>query len=182
MKRPFWRLSLISLGIALCVVGDVTAQRDTGPLSDLAFLEGSWAGEIDGTIGPSTGERVYRFIIGDRFLLMQHDRNPGEPAATGDVYEEWAIFSFDPERGAIVLRELLLEGLVNTYMCEIESGPTGLTCASDATEGGGRLVLELRYEFVDADHFTELFEIVGADGTMQVQMEGRWRRTSDANF
>jgi len=32
---------------------------------------------------------------------------------------------------------------------------------------------------VDPDHFAEGIEVFGADGAVQVQMHGRWSRTSD---
>jgi hypothetical protein len=183
LKTPLRATSLISAGIALCLVGDVSAQvgsdSTAGPLLELAFLEGAWAGEIDGTIGPATGAREYRFIVHDRFLLMRHDRDPEtEAAPEDDVYEEWTVFSFDAEREVIVLREFLLEGFVNTYVCELEAGPTSLMCASEAAEGAGGVSLKLRYEFADRDGFTEVFEIFGPDGALQVRMEGQWRRTS----
>jgi hypothetical protein len=183
MKLPSWWPAVLSLGLVLCRQTDGTAQLDPAsaehPLHELAFLEGSWAGEIDGTIGSSPGQRQYRFIIGDRFLLMMHDRDPQEPAPPGDAHEEWSIFSFDTEREVIVLREFVVEGFVNTYTCEIDAGPTSLTCESEAAEGGSGLFLTLGYEFADLDHFTEVFEIFGPDGSMQVRIEGQWVRTSE---
>ena len=149
------------------------------PLHRLDFLEGVWTGEIDGTIGPADGRRSYRFVLGDRFLHMTHDRDPKERAPSEEAHEEWSIFSHDSERGVITLREFLVEGLVNTYRCALDEGPTSLVCESEATEGSSGLSLWLQYEFGDPDRFTETFRIFGPDGALQVQMVGEWRRTAD---
>ncbi len=173
------------LALTLCASTYAAAQPDAAspahPLKELAFLEGSWSGTIDGTLGPATGQRDYRFVLGDRFLLMQHDRNPDDSVAVADRYDEWVIFSFDEEREVIALREFLIEGIVNTYTCELGSEPTRLTCESEFTEGDARLRLRLKLTFADRDSFTEIFEIYRPDGALGVQMEGQWRRSGNAN-
>ncbi len=172
-----------SLALLLCPSADGIAQSDStapeNPLHQLAFLEGSWAGTIQGTIGSATGQRRYRLIIRDRFLLMLHDRDPEGPTPPADAHEEWSIFSYDAERKAITVREFLVEGIVNTYACVVDVGPTSLTCESEATEGGPEMVLKLRYEFAGRDRFTELFEIFGPAGALRVRMEGQWQRISE---
>lgn len=173
----------VSLGLLLGQSAEGTAQLDSrsagDPIRELAFLVGWWDGEIDGTLGPATARRHYQFIIQDRFLLMRHDRDPEERPPGEDAAEEWSIFSFDPERQMIVLREFLVEGLVNRYSCETDRGWRQLVCESEATEGDSELTLRVRYEFTDLDHFTELFEIFGSDGAMRVRVEGQWLRTSE---
>ncbi len=181
MKVQRWGLAMIPFGIALGATSAGAAQLDPAapehPLHPLAFLEGSWSGEIGGTIGSSSARREYRFVLSDRFLFMTHDRDPGQPPPAGGAPEEWTIFSFDPERGAVVLREFHVEGVVNTYRCEVDAGPTTLTCTSEATEGGPPgLSLAVRYDIEDLDRFSEVFEIYRADGGVQVRIEGRWRR------
>jgi hypothetical protein len=183
MTLPCWQSATLSLTLVSCFPATVIAQGDVGEaghrLEDLTLLEGSWEGRIDGTLGPATGQRRYRFILNDRFLLMLHDRNPEERASQGDAHEEWSIFSFDTDRGVFVVREFLLEGLVNTYACDFAVEPKSLSCQSEATEGVHGLSLSLRYEFGDSDHFTETFEISGPDGVREVRMEGRWQRTRE---
>jgi hypothetical protein len=184
--RTVWPAILLA-GVFLSFPSDVAAQHDPAsaehPLHDLAILEGSWAGEIDGTIGSGTGHRQYRFILRDRFLLMTHAsyRAPQELAPQGDAHEEWSIFSFDTERDVIVLRSFVVEGFVIRYTCVIETEPLRLTCESEAAEGGSELFLREAYEFTDLDHFTEIFEIFGPDGTLQVRFENQWLRTSERN-
>jgi hypothetical protein len=183
MNVARWWLAAISVGLALCRPADAAAQSDPAseehPLHALAFLDGSWAGEIDGTLGPTTGRRQYRFILHDRFLHMTHDRDPQQLARQADEPDEWSIFSFDIERGTIVLREFLVEGLVNTYACDFDAERPSLTCQSEATEGSAGLTLRLRYEFADLDHFSERFEIFGPDGALQVRMDGQWVRMDE---
>jgi hypothetical protein len=183
VQSIFWWPAVITLGLVICRPAEGAAQinpaSEEHPLHELAFLKGSWTGVIDGTIGPATGQRQYRFIIRDRFLLMMHDRDPQERASPSDVHEEWSIFSFDAAREVIVLREFLVEGLVNTYACEIDAEQTRLTCESEAAEGSTGLTLKLLYEFVDFDHFNETFEIFGPDRALQVRMKGQWLRTGE---
>jgi hypothetical protein len=183
MRLVSWWLAVISLGLAICPPTQGIAQVDPAaaehPLHELAFLQGAWAGEIDGTLGSASGEREYRFIIRDRFLLMMHDRDPQELARGDDVFEEWSVFSFDTQREVIVVREFLVEGFVNRYACEIDAEPMRLTCESEVVEGGAGITLRLRYEFADLDHFTETFEIFGPDGAMQVRMTGQWLRAGE---
>ncbi|UCD23874.1 MAG: hypothetical protein JSW51_12705, partial [Gemmatimonadota bacterium] len=127
MKLLSWWRTVSLLGLVLCPSVTAVAQDAVAaehPLHELASLQGSWSGEIDGTFGPATGQRQYRFIIGNRFLLMMHDRDQQQAASGSDIHEEWSIFSFDTERDMIVLREFLVEGLVNRYTCELESRPT----------------------------------------------------------
>ena len=170
-----------ALGLSLCIPLTATAQLDPAsadnPLHHLRVLEGSWSGELEGTLGAATGQRRYRFILRDRFLFMVHDRDPQSPAPPADdAHDEWSIFSYDPERNAIMLREFLVEGFVNTYRCELDLEPKRLTCESDTASNESGVILKLRYEFTDLDHFIEMFEIYGSDGVIRVRMDGRWRR------
>ncbi len=180
MTRSMWWPTVVALALVLNG-SDATGQRDPSasdsPLRKLAFLEGSWAGTIDGTIGPATGKREYRFIVGGRFLLMMHDRDPATRDASRDAYEEWSIFSFDTARGVIVVREFLAEGVVNQYACRIDAAPTRLACEGESVEGAAGLTLKLAYDVADPDHFAETFEIFGPDGRRRVRMEGQWQRT-----
>jgi hypothetical protein len=78
-----------------------------------------------------------------------------------------SIFSFDTERELIVLRECLAGSFVNTYACELDTAPTRRTCEGEATEGSTRLVLRLRYDIADRDHFAETFEVLEPNGDRQ---------------
>ncbi len=171
---------MVLTGWAAGVPTNGAAQHDSAwaERSLMAFdmLEGSWTGAIDGTIGSSAARREYRFVLHGRFLHMMHDRDPQAPAEPGNAPEEWGIFSHDPERDLIVLREFLVEGLVNRYVCRTASEPLGLTCRSEASEGGSGLNLSLQYVFTDRDRFTETFEVVGSDGEAQMRIRGEWVR------
>ncbi|UCG76851.1 MAG: hypothetical protein JSV95_06085 [Gemmatimonadota bacterium] len=186
--RSVWpallRTALLLPAFLPLLAGKALAQHDPAseehPLRELAFLEGSWSGRIEGTLGSGTGERQYRFIVSDRFLLMTHAsyRAPQERTPEGEAHEEWSIFSFDSERNVIVLREFVTEGFVTRYACALDTEPLRLACESEATEGGSGLFLRVVNEFSDRDHFTEIFEIFGSDGELRVRLENRWRRTS----
>lgn len=167
--------ALVMIG-AVGVAGQVDSATESPRLEALSLLEGSWAGQIDGTLGPAQGHRSYRFIMDGQFLLLNHDRDPEARATDDEVYEEWSIFSYDPVRGRLVLREFLVEGLVNTYSCEFRRRERTLACESEATEGSSGLALAVRYEMIERERFTEVFEISGADGELQIRMEGEWRR------
>ncbi len=180
MRSVSWWPAAVALAPVLCSASGIAQVDPTSrkhPLHDLVFLEGSWIGEMAGTLGPATGGRQYHFIVRDRFLLMKHDRDPPEHASGGGIFEEWSIFSFDIERELIVLRQFLAVGLVNTYACTLDRATTRLMCESEATEGSTGLSLKLRYDIADRDHFTETFEVLGPEGSLQVRMEGRWLRT-----
>jgi len=177
--------ALIAGGLVLLMAGGVSAQPDPDspdhPLHALAFLTGFWSGEIDGTLGAATGERQYRFVVRDRFLLMTHARGSATEDESRDPADsdEWTLFSYDADSERVIAREFLVEGIVNRYACEVEANPWRLDCISQTSEGGGDISLRLVYEVNSSDEFAELFEVVGPDGNAQLRMEGRWRRRPD---
>ena len=175
MFGALW-ISLILFIPFVLVVSRLSGEEPLTPEAAEFALEGSWSGVIEGTLGPSVALRQYRFVLGNRFLQMMHDRDPGAFAAEDDDYEEWAFFSFDADRGVYSLREFLVDGLVNTYVCVVGTAPASLACESKAIDGEGGLSLSLRYDVTDPDHFTETFEISGPQGSVQVRMAGRWSR------
>lgn len=93
---------------------------DSDKWQPLKFLEGTWEGQGDGMSGVSTVTQEYQFILRGTFLLMKTKSifKPQEKNPTGEIHEDWGIFSFDQSRKTFVLRGFYVEGFVNQYVLD----------------------------------------------------------------
>lgn len=152
------------------------SQEPEDVWAPLQSLIGSWQGAIDGKLGTGTGERTYRLILGDRFLLSRHSsvRLPQEKSPKGDNHEEMGVFSYDRARKAYVYRQFVIEGFVNQYLCDV--GPEGFTCESEKVEGGPEIRARWKVTFVDRYRFEETFELASPGKDYSLLFTNRWTR------
>ncbi len=78
----------------------------------LAFFAGSWQGTGKGQPGDSQVERVYRFILNNKFLEVRNKSTypPQDKNPNGEVHEDIGLISFDTDRGFFVFRQFHIEG------------------------------------------------------------------------
>jgi hypothetical protein len=127
----------------------ISQKKDSG-LERLEFLIGGWSGEGEGFGQKSDVKQTYQYILQDRFI---HSRTKSvtrsQDGTVLDDHEDWGVFSFDPDRDFIVLREFYSEGYVNIYtMDEVGSGEKILIFSSEKTEGAGGLMARVRIKII----------------------------------
>jgi len=151
--------------------------EDADPFGPLRHLEGRWEGSIDGRLGTGKGIREYEFIIDGKFLIYHHAsvRLPQEKSPEGDHHKELAIFSFDTDRGKIVLREFMNEGIVLRSPCDFEN--SRLQCVAEDVESGAGIRARLSIEFESPHLFHETYELAfPKDEELQQYFTNRWTR------
>ena len=154
-------------------------SAEPDPWEPLRLLEGTWEGAIDGRLGQGAGRRRYEFILDGLYLLSRHAsvRLPQEKSPVGDDHRELAIYSFDRERGTIVLRQFVVEGFVLRYACEVE--PRRFVCTSESVENGTGMRARLTVEISNRYRFEEVFELASAGQELEVFFTNRWTRIPD---
>ena len=180
--RKDWFLVVASsvMLVSFAARSTATAQESEDPWSAFRFLVGSWDGQETGAAGIGKGDRTYEFIMGGKYLLHRNT-SKFEPQARnpdGEVHEDWAIFSYDENRGRLALREFHIEGFVIDYVLahfdeemkravfvseKIENGTPGMTARYTLT-------------FTSEDAFEELFEIASSGHDLEVLIRNSWAR------
>ena len=169
--------------LAMCLISvlwiyGASAQTAPGkdPWGPLRSLEGHWEGAISGKLGTGTGVRDYELILDGQYLMFRHDsvREPQEKSPEGDHHRELAVFSFDSERGKIVLREFMVEGFVNRYLCDLNG--MKLACVTEHVESGPGFRARLELEIESPYAFTERFELAGPGEELELYFTNRWSR------
>ena len=149
------------------------------PWEPFRLLPGTWEAAIAGRLGQGTGIRRYEFTHDGIYLVAKHAsvRLPQEKSPQGDYHRELAIYSFDRERGTIVLREFMIEGYVLRYTCQVE--PKRFVCTSESIESGPGMRARLTIEISDRYRFDEIFELASPGQELSVYFTNRWTRIPD---
>lgn len=150
------------------------------PWGRIQTLVGRWRKSEEGAPGSGTGEREYRFVLGDSFL---EERNrsvfaPQPANPRGEIHEDWGLFSFDKGRGRLVLRQFHSEGFVNQYVLEEDAdGARTLRFVSEAIENGPPGMRARRtIEMPNDDEVVDAFEIAMPGKDFQRILVNRLRR------
>jgi hypothetical protein len=180
---------LVALGIfAVALVCPVSAQQakseaagdsPADPWAPLRLLEGTWEGAIDGRLGQGHGVRRYEWLFDGLYLASRHTsvRLPQEKSPQGDHHRELAVYSFDREREAIVLRAFMVEGYVLRYRCEVET--MSFVCTTEEVESGAGMRGRLTVTITDRYRFEERFELASPGQDLQLYFTNRWTRVPD---
>ena len=177
-----WISALASV-IAALVSSAITIPQDARDhWAVFSMLEGAWEGTIDGALGTGTGVRTYEYILDDNFVLLKHAsvRPPQPKSPTGDHHRELGVFSFDRNRGKIIYREFIVEGYVNTYVCDVTAGEQRIACVTESVENGPGLRARWTVTIENRHAFTELFELAEPGEDFVLLFTNRWRRTANA--
>jgi hypothetical protein len=149
------------------------------PWEPFRYLEGTWEGAIQGRLGEGVGQRRYEFILDGLYLVSRHAsvRLPQEKSPKGDYHRELAVYSFDREREAIVMREFIVEGFVLQYLCQVE--PKRFVCTSESVESGPGMRARLTVEVSHRYRFRETFELASPGQELEVFFTNSWTRVPD---
>ena len=166
-------LLVVDVGSAL---GQATAASREDAFALLGDLVGSWEGTIEGSLGTGTGVRDYELILDDQFLLWRHAsvRLPQPSSPEGDHHRELGVFSYDTERERLILREFMVEGVVDRYVCELED--RRIDCVAEHVESGPGISARLTLDIHDAYRFDERFELMLPGNERPIVFTNRWSR------
>jgi len=136
-------------------------EKPENKLDALGMLIGSWTGEGRGYGNVSRVENSFEYVLQGHFIRnrtqsVAHDSD-GEFV---ELHEDWGMFSYDPDRDSIVLREFYSEDYVNICLMEEVGEPDKrLVFTSEKTERAGGLKARLRYDFLSDDAFTVCLDL-----------------------
>lgn len=127
------------------------------------FFVGNWEGQGEGTPGSGKGVQTFEFILRGTFLHVRNKAvfDPQDKNPSGEVHEDWGVFSYDKARKAFVLRQFHVEGFVNQYVLE-DPPADGKTFVfvSEAIENiPAGFKARLTYKVLDADSFEQTFDL-----------------------
>jgi len=151
------------------------------------FFLGSWEGDGHGQPGNSRVERKYEFVLNDKFLLAKNKSvyPPQEKNPTGEVHEDWGLFSYDTDRKLHVFRQFHVEGFVNQYIMDTEESNRQTTQSNALTlvfvtehmeniPSGWRA--RETYRILSKDEFIEIFELGTPEKDFEIYSETRFQR------
>lgn len=146
----------------------------------LKFFVGVWEGTSKGQPGQGTCAREYQFALNGKFLQVRNNSTyaPQERNPKGEVHEDWGMFSYDRARKKFVLRQFHVEGFVNQYVDEtLAADGKTLGFISENIENipAGFRARET-YRILNADEFTETFELAEPGKAFEVYSETRFKR------
>jgi len=173
-------LVLLVLSLLLSAVNSSQGDKPPDVWKPLNFFAGSWEGTGEGQPGNSKVEREYQFILNGKFLQSRNRSvyPPQKANPKGEVHEDLGLFSYDRARSLFVLRQFHVEGFVNHYVSDRErSDGKTLRFVSESIEniGAGWRARET-YRIVNADEFTETFELAAPGKEFEVYTESQLKR------
>jgi hypothetical protein len=130
MTIGFGLRTVTALALVALLESSGSGQSGASGIAALDPLIGRWAGTSEGQPGSGTVEREYSRLLGSRFVQLRNRTvyKPQEKNPKGETHEDHGIFSFDRERGRIVLRQFHSEGFVNQYVSDPAAAP-GRSCS-----------------------------------------------------
>ncbi|MGB8959119.1 MAG: heme-binding beta-barrel domain-containing protein [Candidatus Aminicenantales bacterium] len=167
MKRPIvWPILALMIVISIAAAPTVAAEQApvvTDVWAPLRFFVGSWRGGGEGTPGTGTGEETFEFILRGAYLQVRNKAvfDPQAKNPSGEVHEDWGVFSYDKARKTFVLRSFHVEGFVNQYVLESQTADAKtFVFVSESIENipaGFRA--RLTYRIIDNDAFEQTFDL-----------------------
>lgn len=146
----------------------------------LKYFVGSWEGQGTGKWGISTAEKVNEFIMNGQYLFTKHKSvyKPQEKNPKGEVFEQWAFYSYDKNREKFVFRAFNIEGFVSQYL--LDSLSTDGTTFIFVTESSENLPVGFRarltYSIINDDEYKETFELGFPGKELEIYLENSWKR------
>jgi hypothetical protein len=171
---------IVATLLLLASVGAAQKPAPADTWEPFRSLVGTWEGTGNGQPGQSKVQRVYRFVLNDKYIQVQnkstYDPQPKNPK--GEVHQDWGMMSYDKGRKTFVFRQFNIEGFVNQYVMTSSSadGKT-IVFTSESIENipAGYRARET-YKILGPDEFTEVFEIADPGKEFEVYSEGHFRR------
>lgn len=141
---------------------------------------GAWQGTSKGQPGEATVEREYRFALQGKFLAARNQSNylPQAKNPKGELHQDHGWFSYDKARKKFVLRQFHVEGFVNQYvLTSLSADGKTLILETESIENipAGWRARET-YRWLNADEFTETFELAAPGKEFAVYSEAKLKR------
>jgi hypothetical protein len=176
-------LHRIIVSLAIAMLAMPTAAQENTPKSDrfgpLRFLAGTWRGDQTGKPGRGTVERMYQFVLNDRFLQETNTSTypPQEKNKTGEVHHHMSMIGFDAARKRLVFRQFHTEGFVNTY---VEAPGADVKTIVFVTESIENIPTGWRaretYTILNDNEFIERFELAEPGREFELYSEAHLKR------
>lgn len=150
----------ILFAVALPIASDEPGAVD--PWAPIQVLLGEWRGVGSGFGGTSQVRHTYRLVLNDKFVqsTTRSEFQPVEGENTGEIHEDLGFFSFDSDRGKLVLRQFLSEGYVNTYVLEDpQLNSNRLVFTSESSESSGGMAARLTFTLDGTDRYELVLEL-----------------------
>src|SRR5688572_9042703 len=162
-RVPVAAIAARSLWLAMAVSAPLLGQQPAPDnLAPLAPLIGRWTGTAEGQPGKGSVERDYERALGSRFIRVRNRNTypPQEKNPKGEIHEDEGFFSFDRARQRMLFRHFHIEGLVSTYVQDLDAKPGTLSFTTEAIENipAGWRARET-YILHDPDDLEEIFEL-----------------------
>jgi hypothetical protein len=156
---------VVALLLLACAVSARQAEGSSGepeadPWAPIRPLLGRWEGAEIGREDASHIEREYELIMGGRFIRTSTLAvfEAAGPDTGSEVHRDIGLFSYDPDRDMLLLREFMSEGSVVTYVLERATADS-LILVSERSEGAAGFRARLRYSLVDVDVHVEALDL-----------------------
>lgn len=172
--------------LAICLMpllaGAQPATKKPDVWDPLKYFLGSWTGTGEGEPGVSRVERQYQTVLNGKYIQVNH-RSVYAPQAKnpkGETHEDIGYFSYDRARKAFVLRQFHIEGYVNQFTGDpIPADGKVFVFTSEAIENipAGWRARET-YRILNANEFTETFELAEPGKDFQIYSTNRFKRKS----
>jgi len=159
-----------------------TPNKEADIWQPLRYFIGKWEGYGSGKAGYEKGLREYRLILNDQYLYYSERTvvKPQEGNSSGELHEEWTLFSYDRSRKKYVIRQFNSEGFINELvMKKISPDSATFIFVSEKMENlppgfRGRLTYIIQNE----NEFTEKFELAPPGGDFQPFTNNYWKRNN----
>jgi hypothetical protein len=186
-RRTVWPILIFAILAAAGPVLSGAVQEKTAPAAPadpwapLRFFVGTWEGQGEGSPGLGRGVQTFEFILRGAFLHVRNKAvfDPQEKNPSGEVHEDWGVFSYDKSRKTFVLRQFHVEGFVNQYVLEaLPADGKTFVFVSEAIENippGFRA--RLSYRLVGPDSFEQTFDLASPGQDFQCYSKGIMQRT-----
>ena len=179
MKRL---LGCLILFLCLPTLTSLLAQSgDSGALHRFQYFVGEWTGKETGSPGIGKGRRTYRYILQNRYLHGENQSvfEPQEKNPTGEVHDDWTVFSFDTARKTVIVRQFNSEGFVNRLVLQDPENEKELVFVSEASENAPPgLRVRLSYRILNENEFAETFELARPGQDFAGLLENHWTRVT----
>jgi hypothetical protein len=166
--------------LLLLIILNVYPQEKANIWQPFDYFIGDWEGHETGKAGIGMGERSYRYIMKGKYLLLKNISRfePQEKNPEGEVHEDWAIFSYDKNREALISREFNIEGFVNQYILDslVNDHSTFIFISESSENAPPGLRARLTYEIQNESEFVETFELSFPGKKFEEWLKNYWKR------
>ena len=170
----------VCLMLLVPVLGLAQDNQKENVWSPFKFFIGTWKGTGKGEPGISQVERQYQFVLGDKYIQVQHKSvyAPQAKNPQGETHEDVGFISFERKRKQYVVRQFHVEGFVIQYRLEsLSEGGKVMVFLSENIENipAGYRARET-YRILNEKEFVEVFELAEPGKEFAVYSENHFKR------